>query len=232
MAKIAFSLKMAISFLTKLFYYKNGALAATSGIASGGIVFYLNELLRNTETKNLVLPFIVHCFGFIIYFVFSLIDLLTGLWNAKHQNSISKNPKKNYIRSDKLWRTLIKGAVITVFAFMVMLICIFTEIIDGNYSYYFSLWALVTVWLMAASFEFHSIGENIGKRTGETPEFFLFIEKLTTAAQIGMIFRTKKIFSNGLDKEKEMPAEVEPDPTEEISDIDTNQNINENEKVN
>jgi len=94
MAKIAFSLKVAKSFILKMFYYKNGAMAATSGIASTGIVYYLDELLKNTETKNLVLPFIVHVFGFIIYFVFSLIDLLTGLWNAKHQNSISKNPKK------------------------------------------------------------------------------------------------------------------------------------------
>ena len=50
-----------------------------------------------------------------------------------------------------------------------------------------------------------------------------------------MIFRTKKIFSNGLDKEKEMPAEV-TEPTEENNEIEsideTNQNINENEKVN
>lgn len=226
MAKIAFSLKVAKSFILKMFYYKNGAMATTSGVASAGIVYYLDELLKNADAKDIILPFIVHVFGFLIYFFFTTIDLLTGLWNAKYQNSIAKNPKKNYVRSDKLWRTLIKGAVITVFAFMVMLICIFTEIIDGNYSYYFSLWALVTVWLMASSFEFHSIGENIGKRTGEVPPFFMFIEKITTAAQIGMIFRTKRIFANGIEKEKDAPVE---NPDEPIEDI--NPNNTENEKM-
>lgn len=227
MPKLTFTAKMAFSFITKLFNYDGGSLAATSGLASTGILFYLNELLKGTETKNLVLPFVVHCTGFMIYFIFSLIDLLTGLWNAKYQNSIAKNPKPNYVRSDKLWRTLIKGTVITVFGFMVMSITIFAEIVGGHYVYYFFLWALVTVWLMASAFEFHSIGENVGKRTGETPEFFRFIEKLTTAAQIGMIFRTKRIFSNGLDKEETAPVEM---PTEETNDI--NQNNTEDEKSN
>ena len=223
MAKIAFSLKVAKSFISKMFFYKNGAMASTSGIASGGLVFYLDELLRNTDTRDIILPFIVHVFGFLIYFFFTTIDLLTGLWNAKYQNTIAKNPKKNYVRSDKLWRTLIKGTVITVFGFMVMMVALFAEIAGFNTAYYVALWALVTIWLLGSSFEIHSIGENIGKRTGEIPEIFLFIEKITTAAQIGMIFRTKRIFANGLEKEKDAPVET---PTEDINP----QNINENEK--
>lgn len=226
MAKIAFSLKVAKSFILKMFYYKNGAMATTSGVASTGIVYYLDELLKNTDAKDIILPFIVHVFGFLIYFFFTTIDLLTGLWNAKYQNSILKNPKKNYVRSDKLWRTLIKGTVISVFGFMVMMVALFAEIAGFNTAYYFALWALVTVWLLASSFEFHSIGENIGKRTGEVPEFFRFIEKLTTAAQIGMIFRTKRIFANGIEKEKDAPVE---NPDEPIEDI--NPNNTENEKM-
>ena len=227
MAKIAFSLKVANSFILKMFFYKDGAMAATSGIASTGIVFYLDELLKNTDTKDLILPFIVHIFGFLIYFFFTTIDLLTGLWNAKYQNTIAKNPKKNYVRSDKLWRTLIKGAVISVFGFMVMMVALFAEIAGFNTAYYFALWALVTVWLLASSFEFHSIGENIGKRTGEIPAFFLFIEKLTTAAQIGMIFRTKRIFANGIEKEKDAPVEI---PQDDGVEINPENNI-ENEKI-
>lgn len=225
MSKVAFSYKIAKSFILKMFFYKNGAMASTSGIASGGLIFYLDDLLRDTEPKNLILPLLVHVFGCLIYFVFTMIDLLTGLWNARFQNSISSNPKKSYIRSDKLWRTLIKGCVISVFGFMIMLVSLVAEISGFELIYYFSLWALVSVWLLGSSFEIHSIGENIEKRTGEMPEFFRFIEKITTAAQIGMIFRTKRIFANGLEKEKDAPVEVPED-----NNINP-QNNTENEKV-
>lgn len=213
--------KVGFSFISKLFAYKNGALFLVSGGISSGIVYYLSELAKGTETKNLVLPILVFIFGFFIYFSFSLIDLLTGLWNAKYQNSILPKPRENYIRSHKLYRTLWKGLGITMFAFMVMLVTIFTELIDGDYSYYFALWASVTIWLMASAFEFHSIGENIQKRTGEMPEFFKFIEKITSAAQVGIIFRAKKTFAV---LETEKPENI-PQQLEQVEEI-TQNNLN------
>ena len=119
-----------------------------------------------------------------------------------------------------------KGLGITMFAFMVMLVCMFTELIDGNYSYYFALWALVTVWLMASAFEFHSIGENIEKRTGEMPEFFRFIEKVTSAAQVGIIFRAKKTFQVLEPKEEAQEA----DEVEQEQEQDLTQNTLSDEK--
>lgn len=219
-------IKVGISFIGKLFAYKNGALFLVSGGVSSGVVYYLTELAKGTETKNLVLPILVFIFGFFVYFTFSLIDLLTGLWNAKYQNSILAKPRDSYIKSYKLYRTMWKGLGITMFAFMVMLVCMFTELIDGNYSYYFALWALVTVWLMASAFEFHSIGENIEKRTGEMPEFFRFIEKVTSAAQVGIIFRAKKTFQVLEPKEEAQEA----DEVEQEQEQDLTQNTLSDEK--
>ena len=54
-----------------------------------------------------------------------------------------------------------KGLGVTMFSFLAMLVCIFTEIIDANYTYMVAIWFLVTVLLMACAFEFHSVGENI-----------------------------------------------------------------------
>ena len=219
-------IKVGISFIGKLFAYKNGALFLVSGGVSSGVVYYLTELAKGTETKNLVLPILVFIFGFFVYFTFSLIDLLTGLWNAKYQNSILAKPRDSYIKSYKLYRTMWKGLGITMFAFMIMLVCMFTELIDGNYSYYFALWALVTVWLMASAFEFHSIGENIEKRTGEMPEFFRFIEKVTSAAQVGIIFRAKKTFQVLEPKEEAQEA----DEVEQEQEQDLTQNTLSDEK--
>ena len=219
-------IKVGISFIGKLFAYKNGALFLVSGGVSSGVVYYLTELAKGTETKNLVLPILVFIFGFFVYFTFSLIDLLTGLWNAKYQNSILAKPRDSYIKSYKLYRTMWKGLGITMFAFMIMLVCMFTELIDGNYSYYFALWALVTVWLMASAFEFHSIGENIEKRTGEMPEFFRFIEKVTSAVQVGIIFRAKKTFQVLEPKEEAQEA----DEVEQEQEQDLTQNTLSDEK--
>lgn len=206
--------KVAVLQIGKIFAYKNGALFLVNGSFSAALVYYAGELLKGTETKNLVLPIIVWVLGVILYYLFSIVDLITGLWNARYQNSILPTPKSNYIKSYKLYRTMWKGLGVTLFSFMIMLVCLFTEIIDGNVTYYIALWFLVTLILMACAFEFHSIGENIEKRTGEKPAFFTLIEKLTSVAQKGIILKAKKSFDM-LEKE---PTEEEENLTEKINE--------------
>lgn len=200
--------KIAKATILKMIFYKNGALLLVNGSFSAALMFYFSELIAGTETKRLVLPIAVYVFGFFIYFAFSIIDLITGLWNAKYQNSILAEPKRNYIKSYKLWRTMWKGLGITVFAFMVMLVCLFTEIMDGEITYYTAVWSLVTTWLMASCFEFHSIGENIESRTGSKPPFFSLIEKVLNVAQKGILLKAKNSF-NMLEKDPEDPDEIE-----------------------
>lgn len=205
-------IKIAKATILKLIFYKNGSLLVVNGGFSAVIVFYINELLKGTETRNLVLPIFIYIVGFLIYHVFSMIDLITGLMNAKYQNSILPEPKKNYIQNYKLWFSIWKNLGITVFAFMVMIICIFTEIIKGSGDgfieqsmYTVSIWALVTTWLMASAFEFHSIGENIERRTGSKPRFFGLASILTNIAQNKIILKAK----NSYDMVEKTPEEVE-----------------------
>ena len=209
--------KVATSSVVKLFLYKNGALFLVNGSISAGFIYYLSELLKGTEMKNLVLPITVWVVGVIMYFFFTTVDLLTGLWNAKYQNSILPVPNKRWVKSYKLYRTMWKGLGVTMFSFLAMLVVIFTEIINGDYSYYFSLWFLVTVILMACAFEFHSIGENIEKRTGEKPAFFNLIERLTNVAQKGIILKAKKSF----DMLEQEPADDDESLTQKPKENET-----------
>ena len=203
--------KTAFAFLGKVFGFKKGALALVSAATSTSIVYYLDTILHGTETKRLALPIFAHIFGFIFFFLFVLLDLFTGLYAAKYLNAISVRPQKNFIKSYKLYRTLWKVLGVMLLNTMITTLCLFTEIIDGEYSYYFTLWALVTVWLMASGFEFHSIGENIEKRTGSKPEIFGFMDKILDAIQRRAL---RKIDTVG----EENQCEIKEQPTEEVEE--------------
>ena len=163
-------------------------------------------------------------------FLFVLLDLFTGLNAAKYLNTISPRPQKNFIKSYKLYRTLWKVLGVLLLNTMITFLCLFTEIIDGEYSYYFTLWALVTVWLMASGFEFHSIGENIEKRTGNKPEIFGFYDKVLEVVQRKAIAKVEQAF----DVLETEPKEKEPAQTagevEQVNEL--NENNLENEKTN
>ena len=223
--------KTAFAFLGKIFGFKKGALSLMSAATSTSIVYYLDTILQGTETKRLVLPIFVHIFGFIFFFLFVLLDLFTGLQKAKYLNTISERPQKNFVKSYKLYRTLWKVLGVLLLNTMITTLCLFTEIIDGEYSYYFTLWSLVTVWLMASGFEFHSIGENIEERTGNKPEIFGFFDKILEIIQRKAIAKVEQVF-DVLEKE---PNEKEPaaQPAGEVEQVnELNENNLENEKTN
>lgn len=219
--------KTAFAFLGKIFGFKKGALSLISAATSTSIVYYLDTILQGTETKRLVLPIFVHIFGFIFFFLFVLLDLFTGLQKAKYLNTISARPQKNFVKSYKLYRTLWKVLGVLLLNTMITTLCLFTEIIDGGYSYYFTLWSLVTVWLMASGFEFHSIGENILKRTGNKPEIFGFFDAILTVVQKKAIGKVEQVF-DVLEKEPAPEPENEAEPEEQNTNTNVNTNQNEN----
>lgn len=220
-------IKVASSFIGKLFLFKKGSLVLVSSALSAGTVFYINEMMKGTEVRHLVIPIFTHIVGFCFFFSFVLVDLATGLWNAKYQNEISVKPQKNYIKSHKLYRTFWKSLGVLLFTSLIMFLCLFTEIIDSDYMYAFTLWALVTVWIMASGFEFHSIGENIMKRTGNKPEIFGFFDAILIVVQKKAIGKVEQVF-DVLEKE---PA-PEPENEAEPEDVNTNTNANTNQNEN
>ena len=200
-------IKVAGSFIGKLFLFKKGSLVLVSSALSAGTLFYINEMLKGTEVRHLVIPIFTHIVGFCFFFLFELIDLFTGLWAAKYLNEKSANPQENYIKSYKLYRTLWKTLGVLLLNTLITFICIFAEIMDADYIYGFILWSLVTVWIMACGFEFHSIGENIQDRTGKKPEIFDFLDKVLNLFQKKALAKVENVF--GEDK-SEPPVEQEP----------------------
>lgn len=189
-------IKTSISAITKLFSYKNGALfLVNGGLTAGAMVTFesaFDALIKDTPTKHLIFPLFIYVGGWIIYFLFSLLDLLTGLWNAKYQNSILPVPEKSYIKTHLLYATMWKGLGITMFGFMIMLTCIVSALMGGDYTYKVILWSSVTFWLMASSFEFRSIGQNIEKRIGKLYAIFAFMDPIINFAEKYIILRGKK----------------------------------------
>lgn len=189
-------IKESISAITKLFTYKNGALFLVNGGATAGVMVAfgnaLDTLIKDTSTKHLIFPFFIYVGGWIVYFLFSVLDLLTGLWNAKYQNSILPVPDKSYIKTHLLYGTLWKGLGITIFGFMIMLTCVVSALMGGDYTYNIILWCSVTFWLMASSFEFRSIGQNIEKRIGKLYAMFAFMDPIINFAQRSIILKVKK----------------------------------------
>ena len=206
----------------KVLAFKGGALLTLSAGLSTGIIFYFNQLVVGTETKQLILPIAVHIAGSFFFFLFVIGDLGTGLWAAKIINLRRKMPQKNYVRPEKLYKTFWKLLGIMLLNTMFATLCIFTELIDGDYSYLFTLWMLVTSWLMASGFEFHSIGDNILKATGEKPPMFAFFEKLLNAVQRKAISRIEReIDPNPTQPQEELQEELQ----EEQEQKDDNINI-------
>ena len=221
--------KTAFSFIAKLFAYKKGSLLLFSALMSSGITFYLGEIMKGTEVRRVVIPIMVQMVGFCFFFLFELIDLFTGLWAAKYLNEKSANPQENYIKSYKLYRTLWKTLGVLLLNTLITFICIFAEIMDADYIYGFILWSLVTVWIMACGFEFHSIGENILKRTGNKPEIFGFFDAILTVVQKKAIGKVEQVFDV---LEKEPAPEPENEVETEEQNTNTNVNTNQNENTN
>ena len=75
---------------------------------------------------------------------------------------------------------------------------------------------------MASGFEFHSIGDNIFKATGEKPPMFAFFEKLLNAVQRKAISRIEReIDPNPTQPQEELQEELQ----EEQEQKDDNINI-------
>ena len=203
----------AFAFIIKIFTFKNGSGLILSSFLSFFITISTSELftavLKNTEFKNLVVPIVVQISGFTVFFLFVILDFVTGISFAIYE--ARKKGKKNYFETERLYRTIWKMLGVLLLTTLVALLVLFTEIIKSSYAYNFTIWALVVVWVLASLFEFHSVGKNIEKRTGSKPEIFGFMDKILDAIQRRAL---KKIDTVG----EENQCEKKEQPTEEIEE--------------
>ena len=225
-------IKTVFSFFWKIITFKKGSSLILSSIISSVFMITANPifdtLLKNTEFKNLVVPIVVQISGFTVFFLFVILDFVTGISFAIYE--ARKKGKKNYFETERLYRTIWKMLGVLLLTTLVALLVLFTEIIKSSYAYNFTIWALVVVWVLASLFEFHSIGENIEKRTGNKPEIFGFYDKVLEVVQRKAIAKVEQAF----DVLETEPKEKEPAQTagevEQVNEL--NENNLENEKTN
>ena len=206
-------IKTVFSFFWKIITFKKGSSLILSSIISSVFMLTANPifdtLLKNTEFKNLVVPIVVQISGFTVFFLFVILDFVTGISFAIYE--ARKKGKKNYFETERLYRTIWKMLGVLLLTTLVALLVLFTEIIKSSYAYNFTIWALVVIWVLASLFEFHSVGKNIEKRTGSKPEIFGFMDKILDAIQRRAL---KKIDTFG----EENQCEIKEQPTEEVEE--------------
>ena len=213
-------IKTVFSFFWKIITFKKGSSLILSSIISSVFMLTANPifdtLLKNTEFKNLVVPIVVQISGFTVFFLFVILDFVTGISFAIYE--ARKKGKKNYFETERLYRTIWKMLGVLLLTTLVALLVLFTEIINSSYAYNFTIWALVVIWVLASLFEFHSVGKNIEKRTGSKPEIFGFMDKVLDKIQRRTLKEIDK--ANVLNEKADEVEEIEmvEQPVEELEE--------------
>ena len=190
-------IKTALGFIIKLFTFKKGSLFLLSSFLSFGLSYYVGILFKDIETRDVLVTMVIEISLLLMFMLFTITDLITGLQTAFYLNSVSKSPipKELVVKSSKLWRTFWKGFGVVMFTGMLTLFAIIALLLKSEYVYWAAIWSLLTFWLMACGFEFYSIGENLAKRGGsKKPPIFGFVDKILDAVQRKAISKIDKSF--------------------------------------
>ncbi len=122
-------------------------------------------------------------------FVF-FIDFLTGIAASKKIAQLTQ--EKEYIKSDRLWRSIWKLVALFSIIFPMALFGFLFYILEMKAMYYSLNFILILFVLLAVFSEIHSIGENIKKLYDHKPKFFDFFDMIAKAVE--------KLFVKKIDK--------------------------------
>lgn len=176
-------LQTIISYITTVVSAKGGAPFLLSSFISlfSVLMLRLSEII-GTFTMNVdnvdfgVLVLIEG--GFLIFYgFFTVVNLMTGLQAAKFEHKTSGR-KGGFINVDKLWKTIWKTLGMLLLTGMIMFLSIMLSYMDFKAFYWGGVWFLIVIWLLANSYEFYSIGDNLKRRHGTKPSIFAFWDKV------------------------------------------------------
>ncbi|CAL2094822.1 phage holin family protein [Tenacibaculum sp. 190524A02b] len=166
--------------INKAMEFKSGALMLFSLPMSFGLTEVLDyNILKDVNSRDLYLLIVLITLCIVLYFICWLVDFGSGIVASKYINKANKD----WFESDKAYMSIgkIGGVLLVNFIFFVInIVLIFLKISNLYYSI-----LIITVMLnvVACSYEVHSIGENIKKRTNEKPRFFEFFDKVTSVIE-------------------------------------------------
>ena len=202
--------KTALITIYKMITFKKGSLFILSLGLSSGFTFYMKTLLDGTDIKHLLVPILILAIGVVLYIIFLLADLHTGLRVAKYQSFKKFGDDRPYTKSYKLYRTLWKLLGVLLLSILLMITSLMVEIIDLGFLYKVFIVLQGSVWLLACGFEVHSIGENHLKRYGYKPRIFKFFDNILTVFERRIVDKVDKSF----DILESEPQEAEEENTE------------------
>lgn len=181
--------------LYKMAIFKKGSLSILSFSLSIGVYEVWKKLMIGVNVRDLFLPILIFCVGFILYFIFLCADLHTGLQVAKYQSYIrNKGKRVDYVKSYKLYRTLWKLLGVTLMGSLLMITTLILILISYDFLQKTVLLISLTVWILAAGFELHSIGENHKKRYGYKPRIFRFFDIILNSFEKKVINKVDESF--------------------------------------
>lgn len=177
-------IKAALAYIAAILTYKKASAVAFSAITSGAIVstIRITELTKhfgeNLSETDFTTTLIIQGIGFCFFSFMVILNFMTGVQASRYENHRKEKPEKNFIKTSKLWFTLWK--VLAIMALMLTVAC-FSLVFSyrGFNGFYFTLtWFNVSFWILAISYEFYSVGENLERRHGRKPGMFLIWDKI------------------------------------------------------
>jgi len=173
--------KIMFSLLQKSLIYKNGSLFTLSFMGAISFDFIIKEMIKGIELKRLYLSVTIGAVGFLIYLLFSIIDFITGMQAAKQETQTSG--KVFVPKSKMMYRTLWKITGLTLLIVLLTMLLLVVQIGQMDWLYKPVILSLLILIFLGCGFEFHSIGENIERRSGKRPEIFKFWERLLSTIE-------------------------------------------------
>lgn len=161
--------------ILKALALKKGSLILLSIPVSIGFVGALKKIVEDVDQKDLVLPIIAIAGCIVLYFTFFAVDFAWGMVASKEESK----GNKDWIESNKLYSSIGKIGGVLLIDFVMLSIILFLIVIGFVSVSIGMLVIAVLLNVVAMMYEFHSIGENIKRKTGEKPKYFMLFDRIT-----------------------------------------------------
>ncbi len=179
-----------MKFILKAGAFKSGALMGVSIPLTFGYLKIWNTLFKGVPEYDLVLAVAAVCLCFGFYLLFWITDFAWGLIASKHENK----GKPGWVKSNKLYSSLGKFGAVALVDTSLLALTLFLLVAKLESASKFVLFITVFITFLAMLFEFHSIGENIERKTGKKPPLYTFFERLAVLLEKILFSRISKFF--------------------------------------
>ena len=177
-------------FIKKAALAHNSAFLVLSAPGSITVTAIFDALLDGIPLKEIFLPALVGASVIFIYFPIFCIDFCFGLYAAKK----IAGPGKEYFESSKGWSSIFKMFSIIFVISGLSLLSVITAIAKFPYFPTGLIIAAGVVGIMAAAFDFASVGENYKKINGKQARIFIWMNKMTNIIDEELTSRLKGFF--------------------------------------